>query len=607
MTDPGAWDSGDDRVIATAFRRSLLAIAAGLAVFMAWYWWPGGTDTESGVSTPVVATPQALSEAPTPKLTFSDVTAESGVDFEFVTGARGERLLPETMVGGVAVLDFDNDGDQDLLLVGGNHWPWSGESPLDASVGLFANDGTGRFRRVDRELELTTSRYGMGAAVGDYDGDGFLDIFISALGGNQLFRNRSGVGFEDVTKSLGVAGDPKGWSTAATFFDADGDGWLDLFVADYVEWDPELDRSVDYQLAGIGRAYGPPTNFPGTQPRLYRNLEGREFEDITDGSGVVVTSGGTAVAKSLAVCPVDLDSDGDTDLVVANDTTRNFAYLNQGDGRFVELGQQLGLAFDNMGNATGAMGIDGARLFGQSMTLAIGNFANEMTSVYSAQPGPSGEDGLWFADDAVLTGVGPASRGALTFGLFFADLDLDGRLDLFQANGHVENEINQVQPSQFYQQPPQLFWNCGQGCERPYQLAASTGDLARPLVGRGAAYGDLDGDGDLDIVLAEAGGKARLYRNEVDGGNWLRVRLRDRPPNSFAFGAEIHLIAGGVRQSRQVTPTRSYLSQTEVIATFGLGQADTVDQVIVLWPDGSRQSLARVAANQVLTVKRAQQ
>ncbi|MCY3811487.1 MAG: CRTAC1 family protein [Gammaproteobacteria bacterium] len=530
-----------------------------------------------------------------PRVVFTEVARQAGIDFQHVTGAYGERLLPETMGGGVAFLDHDNDGDQDLLLVDSGEWPWRGETNAAGRLRLFRNRGDGTFENVSASAGLAGRFYGMGVAVADYDADGYVDVFVTAVGRNLLLRNREGATFEDVTAATGVGGATDAWSTGAAFFDADGDGDLDLFVCNYVGWSPDIDRAVDFRLTGIGRAYGPPTDFPGTDSYLYRN-DGGVFTDISAEAGIHVAnpSTGAPVGKGLAVLPVDLDDDGRLDLVVANDTVRNFVFHNQGGGRYREVGIDTGLAFDNTGSATGAMGVDALRYDGGALLgVAIGNFANEMSSFYVTRAGES-----VFSDDAIVAGIGAPSRRALTFGLAFIDADLDGRLDLVAANGHVEPEIQRVQASQNYAQPAQLFWNCGTDCPRRFVLADDVGGLGTPRVGRGLAYADIDGDGDLDLALTQAGGRFALLRNDQDlGHNWARFTLRANGANPNAIGARITVTTAGLQQTRTVMPTRSYLSQVELPVTFGLGNATVVQRVDVTWPDGVRDSWTGLAIN----------
>ncbi len=511
------------------------------------------------------------------------------------------------MGGGVAFFDFDADGDQDLLFVNSTDWPGRTAAGKKAPTSaLYRNDGSGRFEDVTAGSGLDVSLYGMGVAVGDYDADGRVDVFITALGENRLFRNAGSGKFEDVTARAGVAGERAAWSTAATFLDFDNDGDLDLFVGNYVRWSKEIDFEVNYQLIGIGRAYGPPSNFEGADPYLYRNEGNGSFTDVSAAAGLEVRNPATnrPMAKVLGAMPVDVDADGWTDIVVANDTVQNFLFQNHGNGSFEEIGAMTGVGFDRDGTATGAMGIDAAYYRGDdTLAIAIGNFANEMTSFYVSQGSP-----LVFTDEAIPEGIGPASRQRLKFGLVFFDYDLDGRLDLLEANGHIEDEINQVQPSQHYEQPPQLFWNCGGECPRTFvEIPAETlGDFSRALVGRGVSRADIDADGDADVVITQLGRAPVLLRNEQQlGRHWLRVKLTQDGPNRDALGARVELTSGGLRQRALITPSRSYLSQVELPATFGLGEATTVDSLRVIWPDGVAQDVEVPRVDTLLTVHRA--
>jgi hypothetical protein len=579
----------DDTIIGRAFRWSLVVVVLAAAAVAVGVWASRRAEPETPPQLPPDVEP--IEPAPVfdpPSIRFGEITASAGIGFHHTSGASGHKLLPETMGGGCAFLDYDSDGDQDLLLVNGTHWSDdAGAGPVQA---LYANDGSGRFSDVTRASGLAVSLYGMGAAVGDFDNDGDPDLYLTAVGENRLFRNDDGR-FFDVTTASGTAGRNDEWSTSAGFFDYDNDGDLDLFVCNYVRWSRQIDFEVDYRLTGIGRAYGPPTNFEGTFPRLFRNEGNGRFNDVSTVAGIQVTNPATGVpvAKALGVTFADVGGDGLIDVFVANDTVRNFLYRNQGDGTFREVGAESGVAYSGMGQATGAMGIDAAHYRnGRELGWAIGNFANEMTSLYVTQVTD------WqFADEAIAEGIGAPSRKALSFGLYFFDADLDGRLDLLQANGHLEEEINVVQPSQHYRQSAQLFWNAGPAARACFVEvpAASTGDLARPLVGRGAAYADIDDDGDLDVLLTQVNGSPLLLRNEQTlGHHWLRLRLVGRRCNRDAIGAWVEVKPnGGPVQRRQVMPTRSYLSQVELPVTFGLGEATFAESVTVLWPDGSRQ------------------
>lgn len=596
----------DDRIIARAIRISL-AVVGGLAALGLVTWLIVSREepvetVQEAPRTQAQSLTEAIDMVPH-AIPFTDVTRSSGIDFVHVSGAYGERLLPETMGGGLAIFDYDNDGRQDLLFVDSMRWPWRDSGRAGGTPRLYRNMGDWRFEDVTASTGLAdVSLYGMGVAVADFDGDGYRDLYLTAVGPNVMLRNVNGERFEDVTEELGVAGGEDDWSTGAAFFDADNDGDLDLFVSNYVEWSRRIDQEVDYRLTGIGRAYGPPTNYAGTFSLLFRNDSGR-FTDVSEEAGIQVTNPATGLpaGKGLAVLPIDVDQDGWMDLMVANDTVQNFLFRNLGDGSFEEVGMSSGLAFDNSGSATGAMGLDGARLNDSAeLAIAVGNFANEMTSYYVSR-----RNALLFTDQAIVSGIGPGSRQALSFGLFFFDAELDGRLDLLQTNGHVEDEINIVQPSQHYEQPTQLFWNCGPACARQFvQMGhAAVGDLSRPVVGRGAGYGDLDDDGDLDVVITQINRPPLILRNDQElGHHWLRVRVGGHGANRNAIGARLQLFVGNRVMERSVMPTRSYLTQVELPVTFGLADQPRAERLVVTWPDGESVELTDLPVDRTINV-----
>lgn len=602
----------DDSIIVRALWFSLavfaiLGIAGGGVA-----WWLLQPEKPQEIRRTEIARAQ-IREAPSvepPEVKFSDITAAAGIDFVHENGAYGDKLLPETMGGGCAFFDFDGDLDNDLVLINSQRWPWDPRpATAPATLRLYRNDGAGRFADATAGSGLDVSLYGMGVAVGDYDADGRVDLFVSALGPNRLFRNLGEGKFEDVTQAAGVAGEPNAWSTSCGWFDCDGDDDLDLFVGNYVVWSKEFDLAQNFQLTGGGRAYGRPQNFEGQFPYLYRNDGEGKFTDISAEAGVQVKNPNTGVpmAKSLGLALADFDRDQKMDIVVANDTVQNFLYHNQGGGKFAEVGVASGIAFDMSGNARGAMGVDVARFRNNDcLGVCIGNFANEMTALYVCSEGD-----LLFIDEAVPTGIGPHSRLELKFGVFYFDFDLDGRLDVFTANGHLEEDINRVQPSQHYEQPPHLFWNCGpeQGTEfTPVSVAKTGEEFARPMVGRGASYADIDGDGDLDVLVMAAGKAARLLRNDQAlGHHWLRVKLTSNTKNRDAIGAWIEAHVGKARLWQQVMPTRSYLSQTELPVTFGLGSAEKVDKLVIHWPNGEVQEVANPAIDKLHVIEQAGQ
>jgi hypothetical protein len=536
----------------------------------------------------------SIGNVPVPTVKFTDVTNSSGIRFVHNNGAYGAKLLPETMGAGVAFFDFDNDSDADLLFINGTYWPGhvpAGKAPT--TMALYANDGRGNFTDVTAGSGLDVPLYGMGVAVGDYDNDGRSDVYVTGVRGNRLFHNEGAGKFRDVTDAAGVAGSPDGWSSSASWIDYDRDGRLDLFVCNYVKWSEEIDREVGYTLVGVGRAYGPPMNFQGAFPKLYHNDGDGRFSDVSAKAGIEIKNPATGVpvAKSLGVSPVDIDGDGWIDLVIANDTVQNFVFHNQHNGTFAEIGAVSGIAFDSYGNTRGAMGIDSAYYRNDdTLGVAIGNFANEMTALYVAQSKSKS-----FADEAIAEGIGPTSRLALKFGVSFIDYDLDGWLDLLSTNGHLEEEIGKVQASQHYAQPAHLFWN-GWGSGRrafvPVGAEKAGADLFKPIVGRGSACADIDGDGDLDLVLTQVGGPPLLLRNDQATGNhWLRLKLTGRVSNRDAIGALVKVCVGERCARQQVMPTRSYLSQSELPVVFGLGSKSKVDRVEIVWPDGEKQTV----------------
>lgn len=595
-------DLSDDAVIGKAFRVSAIVLlamflVAGLAFF--WMLRPPKKEAERLTELMIPENPQSSSVS-IPKVIFREVTHEAGIDFVHQNGAIGEKLLPETMGGGVAFFDFDRDGDQDLLFVNSKDWKDSKHSENQKSTAaLYENDGSGRFENVTKASGLDVSIYGMGVAIGDFDKDALPDVFITCVGENRLFRNLGGGRFEDVTNLAKVGGDEKDWSTCASWFDFDNDGDLDLFVGNYVKWNREIDFQLGTTLLGIGRAYGQPMNFEGTFPVLYRNEGGGVFTDVSEKSGIQIThsSTGMPVAKSLGIAPIDLNGDGWMDFILANDSVRNFVFSNRWDNTFGEIGALTGIAYDTYGKARGAMGIDTARYRADALAVGIANFAGEMTALYVEQGKP-----MIFNDEAIAAGIGPASRLLLKFGIFFFDYDLDGFQDLLTANGHLEEAISQVQKSQQYKQPAQIFWNSGPDHGYRFLEVKSKHageDLFVPIVGRGSAFADIDADGDLDFVLTQIGGAPRLFRNEnALGNNWIRIRLIGKKQNRDGIGAWIKVQSDGRILWRQVMPTRSYLSQSELPITIGLGKNGKVDAVEILWQGGKRQSLSSVKRNQ---------
>lgn len=607
--DPSETATHDDKIVGVALRWSLifiLSVGVVVGLVVLWFQWPRDNST---IPTEITDGPEVreATKAILPESKFTDITESAGIEFKHENGAVGDKYLPESMGGGCAFFDYDGDGDPDILFVNSKRWSWDvqpdDQQPV-STLALYQNDGAGNFTDVTKLAGLAIECYGMGCATGDYDNDGDVDVFISTLNEDLLFRNDGGQ-FTDVTAEAGVAGAADAWGSSCGWVDYDRDGDLDLVVCHYVKWSKELDEAQNAQLTGVGAAYDRPENYAGQFPYLYNNNGDGKFTEVGEQAGLHIKAAETdsPLYKSLGLTFEDFDNDGWLDIFIANDTVQNLLFRNKGDGSFEEIGALAGVAFDRSGNARGAMGIDAAAFRNnKAVGVVIGNFANEMTALYVTR-----DRQMQFDDEAMSTGLGPTTRLSLTFGVLFLDYDLDGRLDIFAANGHLEQEINRVQASQHYAQPPQLFWNCGSASDSEFAMVPdekSGKDLSRPIVGRGASYADIDGDGDLDLLITSVGGKPRLLRNDRQpGANWLRFKLRGKTSNTNAIGARVILIAGDQTFERRVNTTRSYLSQVELTVTFGLGKINEIDEATVIWPDGESQSIEISKINQVIEIE----
>jgi hypothetical protein len=622
-------ESPADDIIRGAVVKSIIALIAFALLFVFFYIArnlsqpPPRNPRLSTVSLPPS---QSKFFAQPPVLPWKDITTDSGITFIHRNGESGDKLLPETMGGGCGFLDYNNDGAIDILFVNSRDWVESSQSSHESTLSLFANDGSGKFRDATEESGLKCDNYGQGCAIGDYDNDGWVDIYVTGtsfksvvtadlganhigngtVGPNRLFKNCAG-NFKDATSIANVSGSFEDWSTGAGWFDYDNDGDLDLWVCNYLKWSKEIDLNQGFKLSGGMRAYGRPQAFAGSYPRLYRNDGNSVFVEVSESAGIRVNASATKspMAKSLGLAFNDFDRDGFVDIAIANDTVQNQLFRNNGNGRFDDVGVFGGFAFDSDGNARGGMGIDVsfARQNHNSACVAIGNFSNEMTAFYVSQP-----SSFIFSDEAVANGLGPASRKFLTFGVFFIDADLDGRDDLVHVNGHLESDIELIQASQSYKQPPQFFWNAGQDSSIEYiPLSAKEvgDDFVKPLVGRGASYADIDSDGDVDILFTSLGSSPRLLRNDQSlGHNWLRVKLVGNGSTSNAEGVGAFVEAttrSGRKVLRFISRTRSYLSQTENVVTFGLGK-DFIDELVVIWPCGKVQKVPVSSINSQITI-----
>lgn len=508
-----------------------------------------------------------------------DVTTKSGIHFRHNSGAYGGKFLPETLGSGCAFLDYDNDGWQDILLVNGMDWP--GRKHERTTLHLYRNNRNGTFTDVTRQAGLDIEMYGMGVAVGDYNNDGFVDILITCVGQNHLFRNTGKGSFVDVTKAGGLGG-RQAFSTSALWFDYDRDGLLDLFVCNYVKWSPEHD--VFCSLDGKHKAYCTPEAYRGETCWLFHNKGDGTFEDVTANSGIFDSS-----SKSLGVALMDYDEDGWQDLLVANDTQPNKLYRNQRNGTFKDVAVEAGIAFSAEGKARAGMGIDVAEFDNSGHAgVAITNFDNEMIGLYRVSGGS-------YVDVATQSGVGLPSKDKLGFGCVFLDADLDGALDLAAVNGHIDETVRNVR-NVGYAQPPQLFLNNGKGVFRDITNELGP-DFKGPRVGRGIAYGDFDRDGDLDLLITTNNGPAVLFRNDQSGGNKsIRFRLVGTKSNRDGIGAKVRIVSGDLAETRVVKSGSSYLSQSELPVTFGLGKRERVDRIEIQWPSGRSEEYKNLVA-----------
>ncbi len=545
----------------------------------------------AGVVTSAVG-PQLVSGASQSLLGFhfTDVTSAAGIHFKHNNGAYGGKLLPETLGSGCAFLDYDADGWQDILLINSMDWP--GHARQRSILKLYRNNRNGTFTDVTRAAGLDVEMYGMGVAVGDYNNDGFPDILITCVGQNRLFKNTGKGTFIDVTNSSGL-GKRQAFSTSAIWFDYDRDGLLDLFICNYVKW--SADRDVFCSLDGKHKSYCTPEAYVGQTCWLFHNRGNGTFEDVTAQRGIFDSS-----SKSLGVAMLDYDNDGWPDLLVANDTQPNKLYRNQRNGTFKDVAVEAGIAFSAEGKARAGMGVDVGDFDNSGRPgIAITNFDNEMIGLYRAEANGN------LIDVAVQSGVGLPSKTTLGFGCVFADCDLDGSLDLIAVNGHIDDTVRNVR-NVGYAQAPQLFLNNGKGSFREAGEEAG-GGFSLPKVGRGLAVGDFDRDGDVDVLITTNDGLAYLFRADQTAGNRsVRLRLVGTKSNRDAMGARVKIFSGGVEQTRMVKSGSSYLSQSELPVTFGLGKRDRIERLVVDWPSGRTEEFKDLAAKKTYQVTETQ-
>ena len=541
----------------------------------------------------LVAFQLSRTPAPAPStphtIQFHDITQAAGIRFVHNNGAFGKKYLPETLGPGCAFLDYDNDGYPDILLVNGEDWPGHslhGKTTLK----LYHNNGNGTFADVTAKSGLAnTPMYGMGVAVGDYDNDGFDDIFVTAVGQNHLFHNNGNGTFTDVTKAAGLWG-PNEFSTSAAWVDYDRDGKLDLVVGNYVQWSPATDLFCT--LDGTHKSYCTPESYPGSSVRVWHNLGGGKFEDATQKTHLYDAS-----SKTLGIAVFDYDGDGWPDLILANDTQPNKLYRNNKDGTFAEKGVEAGIAFSEDGVARAGMGVDAADYDRSGRpSILISNFSNQMISLYHNEG-----NGL-FIDEAPRSEVGRASLLTLGFASYFFDYDNDGWLDIFVADGHLDSDIERIQKRITYKQPPHMFRNLGNG--KFEDVTPSLGiAFAAPKVARGAAYADIDNDGDLDLLVTTNGGAALLYRNDGGTNHSLRIKLHGTKSNRDGIGTSVTLTAANGKQTQSMRSGSGYLSSSELVLTFGLGEKPIDSDIEIRWPSGQLDHVNKIPADQTITVE----
>ncbi len=533
---------------------------------------------------------------------FEDATAEADVKFIHTTGEfrhpqyGHSRYMPETMGSGVVIFDADGDGDNDILLINSTGFK---DEPLSSggTMSLLRNDGNWNFSDITKSVGLDCPLYGMGAAVADYDADGDPDILVTTIDGANLFENVDG-SFHNVSIARGLRLDQEynaydnaigDWSTGAVFFDADGDLDLDIVTINYVAWSTTSDIFTTYDTRNKG--YTSPRSYRGQKLRLWLQKDGH-FVDASSNSGLAIEG------KSLGIALWDFNNDHRLDIVVANDTVENFLFENLGDGKFVDVALPSGVALDLNGNTRAGMGIDVADYNNDGRAaIAIGNFSGEPTSFFR-------ERAIWrFSEDSLVTNIAAETTPLLTFGLLFIDVDLDGWQDIISANGHVEPNIARALPNERYEQPIQWLKNAGN--KRFVSAGNEIPALASPMVGRGLAAGDLDADGDLDLVVTGNGSRPRFIRNNIAGRNFIRVKLIGKSPNLEAIGGRIWVYGSTLTQQRIVRTGSSYLSQSEFTQTFGLPDGEHVKAIKILWPNKTVSYINNPPTNITLKVQQA--
>ncbi|MFZ3245070.1 MAG: CRTAC1 family protein [Candidatus Acidiferrales bacterium] len=520
------------------------------------------------------------------QIRFEDITRQAGIHFIHNNGGFGKMWLPEALGSGVAFIDY-NDGWPDILLINGKDWP--GHGARRTYMALYRNNRNGTFTDTTRQAGLDVEMYGLGVAVGDYNNDGCDDIFVTALGQNHLFRNNCNGTFTDVTKQAGLWG-PEEFSTSAAWIDYDRDGRLDLLVANYVQWSPQTD--IYCTLDGRTKSYCTPQSYKGASLRLWHNNGNGTFTDVTKQAGLY-----DPTSKSLGITVLDATNDGWPDIFVSNDTEPNKLYINSHNGTFTERAVMSGVGFSEDGVARAGMGV-AASDYDHSgySSILVSNFSDQMLALYHNEG-----NGL-FVDEAPHSEIGHSSLLTLGFGCFFFDYDNDGWPDVFVANGHIQRDIQVVQRPVHYAEAPLLFRNLGGGtfADVTAKMGAS---FSIPRVARGAAYADVFNDGKLDILISTNSGPAVLFRNQGGANRSLRIKLMGVKSNRDGLDSVVRVTSSGMTQDKMLTSGSSYLSSSELVLTFGLGQNIRADKVEIRWPSGQVDHLANVSAGQTITVK----
>jgi hypothetical protein len=522
---------------------------------------------------------------PSAPVQFVDITTRAGINWNLKALAPGTKYLIETMGGGGGFFDYDGDGLLDIYLVSYSQTPQPAGASKPGDV-LYRNNGDGTFTDVTAKAGIANSLLGMGLAVGDYNNDGRPDLFITGYGRSRLYRNTGKGAFTDVTAQAGV--NNQLWGTSSAFFDYDNDGHLDLFVCNYLTYDEKNLPCTLYE----GKPYCLIKNFKGSASRLFRNNGDGTFADVTEKARITNPNG-----KGLGVVALDYDNDGRIDIFQANDTAANFLYHNRGDGVFSEVALEAGVAFDPNGNARGGMGVDAEDLDGDGyLEIFVANFSDETNALFH-----NDGEGV-FTEVTNRLGLGAISLPMSGFGSRFFDYNNDGLVDLFVHNGHPFEPINKLFPGTTYREPPFLFENTGKGFR---DVAAEHGaPLKKSYAGRGLAVGDIDNDGDSDLLLMNVGEPPVLLRNDGGNGNrWLGIHLVGTRSNRDAVGAKVTLMANGRRRNKQKLGGGSYCSSSDPRLLFGLGASARADEIKVTWPSGQISTLKNVRANQYLTIK----